>query len=104
MNEIFQKLIDADLHARTVLEEAQAYLRKTYDTIDEEKAAFILSYRAKALDRIAKVNEQSDETYSEKLKAVEEKYKLLFDKLGKTYEENRARWEDELFQRCVDRW
>jgi len=101
LNEIFQNLIDADLRARTVYEEAEAYLKNTHDTIEAEKAKFIEGYRARALERIATVKEQSGESYGETVKKIEEKYQVLFDRLEKAYEDNRANWENELFARCV---
>ena len=101
MNEMIQALIDADLQARKILEEAQDYLKRTYDTIDEEKARFIENYKAKALGRIAQVKEQSGEAHGEMMRSIEGKYKALFDKLEKTYEENHVRWENELFLKCI---
>ena len=101
MNEIFQNLIDADARARKLYEDAEAYLKNTHDTIDEQKAKFIEGYRARALERIAKVKEESGESYGETMKTIEEKYQALFDKLEGTYTENHAKWEEDLFARCI---
>ena len=60
-------------------------------------------YTEKAIQRIGVVRDEEGRASQAELENISQRYHALMEGLEKTYEERHAQWEEEIFQRCVQK-
>ncbi len=55
------------------------------------------------MQRIGVVRDQEGKASQAELESISQRYQALMEGLEKTYQERHAQWEEEIFQRCVQK-
>lgn len=100
---ILSRLVDLDRKACAMVEDAQEALDDTLANTERDMARFREEYTQKAMDRIGVVREEEGKASEEELKSISQRYQTLMEGLERTYQERHARWEEEIYQRCIQK-
>ena len=103
MDATINQLVQLDQKAREMVDEANDYLSKTLNNIDQDVAQFKEGYKQKAMHRIGIIREEEGRLSQEAYQDMSGRYQALMENLDKSYETNHRRWEKELFDRVVGR-
>lgn len=97
------KLLDVDKEARMILDEAQQYYDKTIEEIDGEKKRITEGYEQRAQKHLEDIRKSESAGAVEAAAEIRERYGRLTSAIDEAYELNHAKWEDELYNRCMER-
>ena len=66
-------------------------------------ARFREGYTERATRRIGIIRDQEGQASQSALESISQRYQSLMEGLEKSYQENHQRWEEEIFQRCIQK-
>lgn len=100
---ILTNLVEADQRACALVDDAEEQLELTVANMEHEIEDFKVSYAEKAKKRIGLVRETEERASTEASGSINQRYDSLMQNLETVYSANHAKWEDELFNRCIRR-
>ena len=100
---ILARLVELDRKACAMVEDAQEALDDTLANTERDMERFRQTYTEKAVQRIGVVRDEEGRASQAELENISQRYHALMEGLEKTYEEHHAQWEEEIFQRCVQK-
>ena len=100
---ILERLVELDRKACAMVEEAQEALEDTLANTERDMERFREEYTKKAVQRIGVVRDEEGRASQAELMDIAQRYHSLMEGLEKTYQERHTQWEDEIFQRCVEK-
>ena len=100
---ILERLVELDRKACAMVEEAQEALEDTLANTERDMERFREEYTKKAVQRIGVVRDEEGKASQAELEDITRRYHSLMEGLEKTYQERLTQWEDEIFQRCVEK-
>ena len=86
-----------------MVEDAQEGLEDTLANTERDMERFREEYTQKAVQRIGVVRDEEGRASQAELMDIAQRYHSLMEGLEKTYQERHTQWEDEIFQRCVEK-
>lgn len=102
-NSILDRLVELDRKACAMVEDAQEALEDTLANTERDTERFREEYTQKAIHRIGIVRDQEGQASQAELEDISRRYQSLMEGLEKTYQEHHAQWEEEIFQRCIEK-
>ena len=103
MNTVVNKLLDVDRDARRLVDDAQQYYDKTMEEIETEKEKMLADYQEQEKQRLEQAGQAEEKKVRDDTGGIKQRYAALTEELNKTFEASRAKWEDELFEKCTGR-
>ena len=103
MNTEVNKLLDVDKDARRIVDEAQQYYDNTMEEIEAEKKKMLADFVEQEKRRVEELKRFEDAKVLSDTGKIKQQYAALTEELIKSFEESHAKWEDELFKKCVGR-
>lgn len=100
---ILSRLVELDRKACAMVEDAQETLDDTLANAERDTARFREEYTRKAMERIGIIREEEGRASEAELTGITQRYQALMDGLEKTYQEHHVRWEEEIYQRCIQK-
>ena len=100
---ILTRLVELDRKACAMVEDAQETLEDTLANTERDMERFREEYTEKAIQRIGVVRDEEGRASQAELENISQRYHALMEGLEKTYEERHAQWEEEIFQRCIEK-
>ncbi len=100
---ILDQLVELDRKACAMVEDAQETLEDTLANTERDMERFREEYTEKAIQRIGVVRDEEGRASQAELENISQRYHALMEGLEKTYEERHVQWEEEIFQRCVQK-
>ena len=100
---ILARLVELDRKACTMVEDAQEELDDTLSNTERDMERFRQTYTEKAVQRIGVVRDQEGKASQAELESISQRYQTLMEGLERTYQERHARWEEEIYQRCIQK-
>lgn len=100
---ILSQLVEADRHACELVDNAEEELELTVANMEREIEQHKASYSEKAQQRIGVVRETEQKASQEATGGIEKRYDSLMKNLETVYNEKHTQWENELFDRCINR-
>ena len=100
---ILSRLVDLDRKACAMVEDAQEELDDTLSNTERDMERFRQTYTEKAVQRIGVVRDQEGKASQAELESIFQRYQSLMEGLEKTYQERHTQWEEEIFQRCIQK-
>lgn len=101
MQDMIQKIIEADNEARAMEEANQQAAAEKRRKIEEEAAAIYQRYMDQAQEEISKSDAYLQKRSERKLRDISAKQESAYIKLQADYEHNRDRWVDEIVSRVI---
>ena len=102
-NNVLERLVELDRKACAMVEDAQEGLEDTLANTERDMERFREEYTQKAVQRIGVVRDEEGRASQAELMDIAQRYHSLMEGLEKTYQERHTQWEDEIFQRCVEK-
>ena len=102
-NSVLERLVELDRRACAMVEDAQEALEDTLANTDRDMERFREEYTQKAVQRIGVVRDEEGKASQAELEDIARRYQSLMEGLERTYQERHAQWEEEIFQRCVEK-
>ncbi len=102
-NSVLERLVELDRRACAMVEDAQEALEDTLANTDRDMERFREEYTQKAVHRIGVVRDEEGKASQAELEDIARRYQSLMEGLERTYQERHAQWEEEIFQRCVEK-
>lgn len=102
-NSVLERLVELDRKACAMVEDAQEALEDTLANTDRDMERFREEYTQKAVHRIGVVRDEEGKASQAELEDIARRYQSLMEGLERTYQERHAQWEEEIFQRCVEK-
>lgn len=102
-NSVLERLVEPDRRACAMVEDAQEALEDTLANTDRDMERFREEYTQKAVHRIGVVRDEEGKASQAELEDIARRYQSLMEGLERTYQERHAQWEEEIFQRCVEK-
>lgn len=103
MDNILEKLVEADKQAQSIVEEAEEYLETTMANIERDVKEYQESYTERAQRRIGIIRDEEGKASQVAAEDILKRYDQLMEGLEETYQAHHAQWEDELFNKCIGR-
>ena len=100
---ILARLVELDRKACTMVDDAQEELDDTLSNTERDMERFRQTYTEKAVQRIGVVRDQEGKASQAELEDIARRYQSLMEGLEKTYQERHTQWEEEIFQRCIQK-
>ena len=100
---ILTRVVELDRKACAMVEEAQETLDDTLANTERDMERFRQEYTQKAMERIGVVREEEGRASQAELASISQRYQALMEGLEKTYQERHAQWEEEIYQRCIQK-
>lgn len=100
---ILDQLVELDRKACAMVEDAQETLEDTLANTERDMERFRAEYTEKAIQRIGVVRDEEGRASQAELENISQRYQALMEGLEKTYEEHHTQWEEEIFQRCIQK-
>lgn len=100
---ILARLVELDRKACTMVDDAQEELDDTLSNTERDMERFRQTYTEKAVQRIGVVRDQEGKASQAELESIFQRYQSLMEGLEKTYQERHTQWEEEIFQRCIQK-
>lgn len=100
---ILARLVELDRKACAMVEDAQELLDDTLSHIERDMERFRESYTEKAIQRIGVIRDEEGKASQAELENIAQRYQSLMEGLERTYQERHTRWEEEIFQRCIQK-
>lgn len=100
---ILERLVELDRKACAMVEEAQEALEDTLANTERDMERFREEYTKKAVQRIGVVRDGEGKASQAELEDITRRYHSLMEGLEQTYQERHAQWEEEIFQRCIEK-
>ena len=85
---ILTRLVELDRKACAMVEEAQETLDDTLANTERDMERF---------------REEEGRSSQAELASISQRYQALMEGLEKTYQERHAQWEEEIYQRCIQK-
>lgn len=101
--DILEQLVALDRKACALVEDAQEQLDDTLANTQRDMDRFRAEYTEKAMQRIGVVRDEEGRASQAELESITQRYQSLMEGLERTYQEHHARWEEEIFQRCIQK-
>lgn len=100
---ILTRLVELDRKACAMVEDAQEMLDDTLSHTERDMEQFRQTYTEKATQRIGIIRDQEGKASQAELESISQRYQSLMEGLEKTYRERHVQWEEEIFQRCIQK-
>lgn len=100
---VLERLVELDRKACAMVEEAQEVLEDTLASSERDMARFREKYTREAAQSIGNVRDSEGKASQAALEDISRRYQSLMEGLEKTYQERHVQWEDEIFQRCIEK-
>ena len=100
---ILERLVELDQKACAMVDDAQEQLDDTLSDMEWDVARFREGYTERATRRIGIIRDQEGQASQSELESISQRYQSLMEGLEKSYQENHQRWEEEIFQRCIQK-
>lgn len=100
---VLERLVELDRRACAMVEEAQEELEHTLANTERDMERFREEYTRKATQRIGIIRDEEGRASQAELEDISRRYQSLMEGLEKTYRERHVQWEDEIFQRCIEK-
>lgn len=100
---ILERLVELDRRACAMVDDAQEALDDTLSNTERDMERFRQTYTEKAIQRIGVVRDEEGRASQAELENISRRYNSLMEGLEKTYRERHAQWEEEIFQRCIQK-
>ena len=100
---ILERLVKLDQKACAMVDDAQEQLDDTLANMERDVARFREGYTERATRRIGIIRDQEGQASQSELESISQRYQSLMEGLEKSYQENHQRWEEEIFQRCIQK-
>ncbi len=100
---ILERLVELDRKACAMVEEAQEALEDTLANTERDMERFREEYTKKAVQRIGVVRDEEGKASQAELEDITRRYHSLMEGLEQTYQERHTQWEEEIFQRCIEK-
>ena len=100
---MLDRLVELDRKACAMVEDAQETLEDTLANTERDVERFREEYTQKAIQRIGVVRDEEGKASQAELDDIARRYHSLMEGLEKTYQDHHTQWEDEIFQRCVEK-
>lgn len=101
--DILRRLVELDRKAVALVDDAQEKLDDTLAHSDRDMERFREEYTQKAIQRIGIIRDEEGRASQSELESISQRYQALMDGLEKTYRERHEQWEEEIFQRCIEK-
>lgn len=100
---ILERLVELDRRACAMVDDAQEALDDTLSNTERDMERFRQTYTEKAMQRIGVVRDEEGRASQAELENISRRYNSLMEGLEKTYRERHTQWEEEIFQRCIQK-
>ena len=100
---ILERLVDLDRKACALVDDAQETLDDTLANSERDVERFREAYTEKAIRRIGIVRDEEGKASQSELESISQRYHALMEGLESTYREHHAQWEEDIFQRCIQK-
>lgn len=98
---ILARLVELDQKAGELVEQAQEALDETVTNIERDTQEFRRSSAEQSAGRVEALRQQEERASQARLEEISQRYRSMTEALEKTYSDNHAQWEEEIFRRCV---
>ena len=102
-DDILERLVDLDRKACAMVDDAQEQLDDTLSNMERDVARFREEYAQRATRRIGIIRDEEGRASEEALENISRRYQSLMDGLEESYRANHEKWEEEIFQRCIQK-
>ncbi|MCL2035584.1 MAG: hypothetical protein FWG94_12775 [Oscillospiraceae bacterium] len=103
MNTVVNKLLDVDRDARRIVDEAQQYYDNTMEEIETEKKKMLAVFKDREKRRVEELERLEDEKVLKDTGKIKQRYAALTEELLRAFEDSHAKWEYELYEKCIRR-
>ena len=103
MENIISRMIEVDDRARKIAEEGDRLRENAVPLIEQETASLKEQYRAKAQDRIRKIDEEENNNARQKIETAKEQNEQHMEHLKKLYAQNKDAWRKKILGEILER-